>query len=190
MANVTFIGGDGELLAFDTGPGNALLDDWMKRTTGEPFDKSGALAATGKPDAGIIARFAALPFFDRPPPKSLDRDAFASIDVTHLSAADGAATLAELTVSAIVAGVRWLPSPPRRWLVAGGGRHNALLMQRLNQLLAAPVEPVEAIGHDGDTLEAAAWAYLAVRSRLGLPITFPGTTGVARPFTGGVFSPA
>ena len=191
VANVTWIGaGDGDdvpVVAYDTGPGNALLDDWAQRHTGRPMDEGGALAAAGTPDAAVLARLLADPYFARPAPKSLDRLDFArtvaASGLDRLGAADGAATLAAFTAGAVARGK--LPLPPHRWLVTGGGRHNPALLAALRAALSARVDPVEAVGWDGDALEAQCFGYLAVRSRLGLPISFPGTTGIAAPMTGG-----
>jgi anhydro-N-acetylmuramic acid kinase len=186
VANVTWIGNDGALIAFDTGPGNALIDDWMMRQTGEPIDRDGALARSGTVDEKAVQRFLRDPYFSRPAPKSLDRDAFKGFSLEGLSAADGAATLTAITAAAVAAGLSRLPSKPTRWLVCGGGRHNPALMDALRARLSAPVEPIEAIGWDGDFIEAQAFAYMAVRSLRDLPISFPGTTGVKQPQTGGV----
>ena len=185
VSNVTWIGEGGGLIAFDTGPGNALIDDWAMRHTGEPVDRDGALARCGTVHEAAVARFLANPFFARPAPKSLDRDAFKDFSIDDLSAADGAATLTAITAAAIHAGIARLESAPRRWLVCGGGRHNPVLMAALRARLGASVDPVEAIGWNGDLIEAQAFAYMAVRSLRGLPISFPGTTGVRQPTTGG-----
>lgn len=191
VANVTWIGGEGDadLLAFDTGPGNALIDDWAFRHTGCPMDRDGALAAAGIVDRDRLARWLTHPYFARPAPKSLDRGAFSACWPEGLSAADGAATLSAFTIAAIAGARRHFPAPARRWLVAGGGRHNPHLLRGLGEALAAPVDPIDNLGWDGDALEAQAFAYLALRSRLGLPLTYPGTTGVARPLTGGRYHP-
>jgi anhydro-N-acetylmuramic acid kinase len=185
VANVTWIGARSEILAFDTGPGNALIDDWMRQRTGAAADIDGALARAGRASAPHIARFLASPFFDRPPPKSLDRDDFRPFVPQGLSLEDGAATLTEMTAEGIAAAVRYFPAPARQWLVCGGGRHNPALMAALSRRLGAPVRLVEAVGWDGDALEAQAFAYLAVRSILGLPLSLPSTTGVTRPISGG-----
>ena len=184
VANVTWIG-DGELLAFDTGPGNALLDDWILKRTGRPYDDVGRLATSGCADAAVLRELLSDPYFDRPPPKSLDRLDFHAAALEPLSAADGAATLAVFTCRAVAMAVRHFPAPPRHWLVAGGGRHNAALMVGLAVALGVPVQPVETVGWDGDGLEAQAFAYLAIRSLRGLPLSLPQTTGVPRPVTGG-----
>jgi anhydro-N-acetylmuramic acid kinase len=189
VANVTWIGpaGPDDLLAFDTGPGNALLDDWAWRHTGRPLDTDGKLAAAGVPDAAVLARLLAHPYFSRPAPKSLDRLTFshavAASGLDRLGAADGAATLVAFTAGAVACAR--LPAAPVRWLACGGGRHNPSLMAALRRALAAPVAPVEAVGWDGDALEAQCFGYLAVRSLRGLPISFPGTTGVPAPWPGG-----
>ena len=191
VANVTWIGegigeGEGALLAFDTGPGNAPIDDWVRMKTGEAADYDGALAAAGKIDEAQVQRFLQHPYFARRPPKSLDRDDFASFKIGDLSTEDGAATLTAITAAAIAQGFAQLPAPPRRVLVTGGGRHNPVLMQMLATRLGRPVAPVEAVGWEGDAIEAQAFAYLALRARAGLPLSFPGTTGVPKPLTGGV----
>ena len=187
VGNLTWIGpGADRILAFDTGPGNALIDDWAARHTGRPVDVDGALARAGQVAEDALAALLDHPYFALPPPKSLDRDAFDPAPVAGLSVADGAATLTAFTAAAVARAGAQLPSPPGRWLVTGGGRHNPALMAALAARLAAPVAPVEAVGWDGDALEAQAFAYLALRSLDGLPLSLPGTTGVARPTTGGV----
>jgi len=186
VANVTWLGlGAEEMLAFDTGPANALIDDWVRRHAGTPFDRDGALARAGRVDAQWVERFLAHPYFARRPPKSLDRDEFQTFVPEHLSPQDGAATLVAMTAAGVAAALRHLPLAPRRWLLGGGGRHNPSITAALAEALGAPVEPVEAVGWDGDALEAQAFGYLAVRSLLGLPLSFPGTTGVGVPVAGG-----
>jgi anhydro-N-acetylmuramic acid kinase len=184
VANVTWIGKGGPL-AFDTGPGNALLDDWVLKRTGRPYDDGGRLAISGSADRALLGGLLSHPFFDRAPPKSLDRLDFDSAVLEPLSTADGAATLALFTCRAVALAVRHFPASPRRWLVAGGGRHNTALMAGLAIVLEEPVEPVETVGWNGDGLEAQAFAYLAVRSLRGLPLSLPQTTGVPEPVTGG-----
>ncbi len=184
VANVTYVGSD-DLIAFDTGPGNALIDDWMLKHTGSAFDNGGALALSGRPDIATIAQFLGDPFFEKPGPKSLDRDTFASVSLDGLSPQDGAATLVDVTTRAIAQAKEHFPSQPAIWIVCGGGRKNQAIMQRLRMLLPN-VKSAEDLGLNGDSMEAEAWAYLAVRTLHGLPITFPGTTGVAREMTGGV----
>jgi anhydro-N-acetylmuramic acid kinase len=185
VANVTWIGRDGTLLAFDTGPGNALIDDWMKAHTGSPLDADGATALAGVADEATVAQFLGDGYFERTAPKSLDRNSFAAISLDGLGLADGAATLAAVTARAIAASRRHFPEDPELWVVCGGGRHNKAIMQALKRLLPR-VEPAEAFGFNGDAMEAEAWAYLAVRSLKGLPLSFPGTTGVPVPTAGGV----
>lgn len=185
VGNVTWIAEDAPLLAFDTGPGNALIDDWVRRRTGAICDMDGRLAAAGRVGDTALAALLDHPYFGRRPPKSLDRDAFDAAPVEGLSTEDGAATLAAFTVAAVARAVAHLPAPPLRWLVTGGGRRNPTLLAMLQRHLGVPVEPVEAVGWDGDALEAQAFAFLAVRSLRGLPLSYPGTTGVPRPLPGG-----
>ena len=184
VSNITYVDGE-DMLAFDCGPGNALIDDWVMARTGQPFDAGGALAARGKLNDSCLAALAANAYFDRKPPKSLDRLDFNAGTVSGLSAVDGAATLTAFTALSIARSLEHLPAPPVRWLITGGGRRNATLMAMLANRLPGRVEPIEAIGADGDGLEAQAFAYMAVRSLLGLPISFPHTTGVSHPMPGG-----
>jgi anhydro-N-acetylmuramic acid kinase len=184
VSNITYVDGD-QMLAFDTGPGNALIDDWVEARTGQPFDANGALAARGHVDEGVLDRLLDHPFFARKPPKSLDRLDFSAGPVEGLSLEDGAATLTAFTARAIARAGEHLPKPPAQWLVTGGGRHNRTLMEMLDRAVPGKVVPVEAIGADGDGLEAQAFAFMAVRTLLGLPISFPETTGVPQPTVGG-----
>jgi anhydro-N-acetylmuramic acid kinase len=187
VANLTYLGREGELIAFDTGPGNALLDDWVLQRTGRPFDADGKLAASGKPAADVLGRLLTHPYFAERPPKSLDRNAFDISSLAHLSDADGAATLLYFSARAVAAALRHCPEPPGAWYVCGGGRRNSEFMRVLQAVLAGPpVVPIEALNFDGDAIEAQAFAFLAVRSLRGLPLTFPSTTGVPRPTSGGV----
>ena len=187
VANVTWIGADGTLLACDTGPGNGPLDDWVARQTGAAFDADGALARGGVVDQAVLGRLLADPYFTRPAPKSLDRldfaNTLASSGLAALSPADGAATLVAFTAAAVAA--TKLPAAPLRWLVGGGGRHNPAIMTALRGVLGAPVDPVEAVGWDGDALEAQCFGFLAARVGAGVPLSFPGTTGVPMPLPGG-----
>ena len=187
VGNVTWIGTDGVLLACDTGPGNGPLDDWAARHSGLDCDRDGWLSASGQVDPAVLARLCADPYFTRSAPKSLDRLSFATTlaasGVDSLSPADGAATLAAFTAAAVA--LTRLPAPPVRWLVCGGGRHNPSIMAALRAGLPAPVDPVESVGWDGDALEAQCFGFLAARVSAGLPLSFPGTTGVATPQKGG-----
>ena len=188
VGNVTYLGADGEIVAFDTGPANALIDDFLRRRRGLAFDEGGRLAASGRVDEAIVATLLDDPYFRRPAPKSLDRNHFhaALAAVERLSDADGAATLSAFTVAATAAALRQVGEPPKRWIVCGGGRRNATLMRSLAARLNAPVEPIEALGFDGDAIEAQGFGYLAIRAFRGLPLTLPTTTGAPKPMTGGV----
>ena len=186
VANVTFVGADSQLLAFDTGPGNALINDWMMRHKGLAFDEGGKACLSGRVSRHHLEAALSDPFFGRKPPKSLDRNSFAKLNFSDLSFEDGAATLAAFTAHAIAKSAAWFGQTPKQWIICGGGRHNAAAMQSLSALLSN-VASADAIGLNGDSMEAEAWAYLAVRSQLGLPLSFPGTTGVAYALTGGVF---
>jgi anhydro-N-acetylmuramic acid kinase len=186
VANVTFIDGANQLLAFDTGPGNALIDDWMRERTGKPFDEGGVVAAKGKPDEALLAWLLVHPYFPKEPPKSLDRNWFSHRMVAHLSLEDGAATLTAFTARAVARARAFAAEEPKRWIVAGGGSRNPELMRLLAHELKADVVGADAVGWSSEFLEAQAFAYMAVRSLQGLPITFPTTTGVCEAMTGGV----
>lgn len=186
VANVTWVGeGEGELLAFDTGPGNAPLNDWLYRHTGQDMDVGGAVAAQGRVDAGVLATLTAHPYFERKPPKSLDRQEFGQDWVAGLGLEDGAATLCAFIARAVQRGAEHFPRPAKAWIVTGGGRHNPTLMRYLSETLNADVQSADAVGWDGDAMEAQAFAYLAVRAELGLPISFPTTTNAPKPMSGG-----
>ncbi len=189
VANVTYVEKGKDPVACDTGPGNALIDDFMRARTGKPLDRDGDQAAKGRVDENFVAQVLEHPFFAQPFPKSLDRNdfSFAHIGLPDFSVVDGAATLSALTAAAVARVVPHLPNPPRSWIVAGGGGHNPTLVRMLRERLApASVETANAVGWSVDALEAQAFAYLAVRTLKKLPITFPTTTGAARPMAGGV----
>ena len=186
VANATWLGPDGEIIACDTGPGNGPLDDLAQKYLGQPYDKDGALAASGQVDHARLKALLAHPFFALPPPKSLDRLSFSSLieqAIAGLAPPEAAATLAAF-ICAAIAQTPW-PAPPKQVLITGGGRHNATLTAGLAARFAVPVQPVEAVGWNGDALEAQCFAFLAVRSLRGLPLSLPSTTGVKVPQTGG-----
>lgn len=180
----------GALLAFDTGPANAPINDLMHRRRGQSCDAGGALALAGQADAGVLARFLEADYFRRPPPKSLDRDTFAGLQeaVSGLSDADAAATLTGCAAAAVAQGLAQVPSVPAAVYVCGGGRHNRAMMTALSERTGLPVRPVEVLGLDGDMLEAQAFGWLAVRVARGLPTSGPSTTGAPAPLCGGQLS--
>jgi anhydro-N-acetylmuramic acid kinase len=186
VSNVTYIDGD-SLIACDTGPGNALLDDFMNRTTGQRFDCDGRMAAQGTVDTAWIAEALSDPFFALPPPKSLDRNDFAKRILRNVHPADGAATLTAFTAAAIAKIVPLLPKRPKSWVVAGGGARNLTMMRMLRERLSpAKVEAADALGWSTDSIEAQAFGFLAARGLKGLPLSYPATTGVPIPMTGGL----
>lgn len=191
VANVTFVGRGGELIAFDTGPGNGPIDDWALKYTGKPVDESGALAAKGRVNESVVTHLLTHAYFVKPAPKSLDRMDFALDMARNLAVEDGAATLTAFTARSIAKARDHFPEAPREWIICGGGRHNPILMRELRTALkGAHVITAEDAGWRGDFIEAEAFAYLAVRSLRGLPISFPMTTGAPRPMPGGVLSSA
>ena len=186
VSNITYIDGD-TLIACDTGPGNALLDDFMYRSIGQRFDTDGRMAAQGTVDENWIAQGLSLPFFSLPPPKSLDRNDFAKLVLRDSSPANGAATLTAFTVAAIARIVPLLPKRPRSWVVAGGGARNLTMMRMLRERLnPATVDAGDALGWSTDAIEAQAFGFLAARGLKGLPLSYPATTGVPIPMTGGL----
>jgi anhydro-N-acetylmuramic acid kinase len=188
VANVTWVGADEALLAFDTGPGNGPIDDWCARRAGQRYDKDGVLAAAGKVDRTRLERFSEHRYFARTPPKSLDRGDFNDAWAEGLSVADGAATLTRGTARAIALAARHFPAPVLRWVICGGGARNPTLLRAIAEETRGKVVTAADLGWDGDALEAQAFAFLAVRSLRGLPLTYPTTTGAPRPMTGGRLS--
>jgi anhydro-N-acetylmuramic acid kinase len=186
VSNVTWLGQEeGELLAFDCGSGNALIDDMVLKATGARFDKDGAIAKSGRADKDVLSRWLSHPFFDKAPPKSLDRDAWDVKTISNYPLPDAVATLTEFTVASIINGARHFSTSAKEWYVTGGGRLNTAIMDGLRHGLRVPVYPVEHLGWNGDALEAEGFGYLAVRSALGLPLSYPTTTGVKTPQKGG-----
>ena len=188
VANVTFLDADADPIAFDTGPGNAPIDEIVLARTGKRFDRDGTLASQGKVQADAVTKALADPFFAKKPPKSIDRARFARLDLEALPLEDAVATATAIVAGSIARAVEHLPRPPVTWIVAGGGARNRSLMKMLRDRVGASVQVAEAVGWSSDGLEAQAFAYLAVRSLKGLPLTFPTTTGVAQPMTGGVLA--
>ncbi len=188
VANVTYLEGDADPVAFDTGPGNAPIDDLVRARTGEGFDRDGKLAARGKVHEELVAKLLANPYFGKRPPKSLDRAQFARLPLDALSTEDAVATATAIVTASIAKAQDHLSKPPANWIVAGGGARNPMLLAMLRKQLPGKVLRADEIGWAVDALEAQAFAYLAVRSLKGLPITFPTTTGVPKPMTGGVLA--
>ena len=189
VANITAIGANGDLFAFDTGMASGLIDNWMQAQGAGDYDMGGAAAAAGRVDAGVLAAMLDHAFFAMPAPKSIDREAFTIDPVRGLSVADGAATLTAFTARSVERALRMLPEWPTAIYVAGGGRHNETMMRMIAEACHIPALSVDTLGWDGDAVEAQGFAYMAVRSLAGLPISFPGTTGAPRSMTGGVLFP-
>jgi len=189
VANVTYVPPGAkplDLVAFDCGPGNGLIDEWMEMKTGEPMDRDGMVARRGQVHTDILRMMLLGPYMRRKPPKSLDRYDFKLDQVIGLSAADGAATLTAFTAACVRASEKFLVEPPGEYIVAGGGRHNPVMMEALEKALDVPVKVAEEIEWRGDSLEAECFAYLAVRSLRKLPLSYPKTTRVPRPLLGGI----
>lgn len=190
VSNITYVPENArplDLVAFDCGPGNGLVDEWLELKTGEPMDKDGALALAGAVNEEALRMMLLSPYLRRKPPKSLDRYDFKLDHVKGLTPEDGAATLTAFTAACIQRAEEFFPEPPGGYIVCGGGRHNPAMMQALKDRLHAPVVPAEEAGWRGDDLEAECFAYLAVRSLKKLPLSYPMTTRVPRPMQGGTF---
>lgn len=193
VSNVTWIGAAPEdILAFDTGPGNAMMDDAVGRYFNLSHDEDGKIAASGKVDEKMLAEWMAHDYFSAKPPKSLDRNDFEKLVTAHAPLTPGAkpdyiATLAAFTIESISRATEWFPAPAKAWYITGGGRKNAYLMEGLRKRLGVKVESVDTLGWDGDAMEAEGFGYLAVRSLKGLPLSLPTTTGVPKPMLGGQY---
>jgi anhydro-N-acetylmuramic acid kinase len=189
ISNITFVPAAGDPVAFDTGPGNTLIDQWVAAHGGVPFDADGAIAAEGGVVRAVVRRYLANPFFRRPGPKSLDRNDFTLEPAEGLELADGARTLAAVTAEAILKSAEHLPERPKLWILCGGGRRNPHIVADMKAgARDAEVVLAEDAGLRGDLTEAEAWAFLAIRSQRGLPLTWPTTTGCREPATGGVLA--
>ena len=187
VANVTWIGdGEENLLAFDSGPGNAMIDDWIIQHGWGEYDVDGTVAARGSTNLNVLKILLEHPYFRRKPPKSLDRNEFSLQLVADCSLEDGAATLSSFTVETVKQSQIHFPRPVKYWIICGGGRHNNFIFSQLREVLDEPVFNADDIRWQGDAIEAQAFAYLGIRSSLGLPISFPNTTGVTAPVTGGL----
>jgi anhydro-N-acetylmuramic acid kinase len=187
VGNITWINNDG-MIAFDTGPGNAMIDDWVKMHTGKAYDDNGAIAAKGIVDQTYVTNFLNSPYFLKKYPKSLDRNDFIDIKLENITFENGAATLTEMTIRSIALGVSQCPKKPKAIYVTGGGRHNAYIMKRLAQETNLPVYTTDTLGWNGDAMEAQGFAYMAVRTLLNEPISFPSTTGCPKPTVGGIIA--
>ncbi len=197
VGNITYVNptcdnveDDGAVLAFDTGPANAPINDFVQARMGRTMDRDGALALEGTVETGALELFLAEPYFSRMPPKSLDRNDFPEMIglVSELSETDAVATLTAMSAAAVAQAMDHMPSTPTRMLVTGGGRKNPVLMEMLRVSTGSDVVPVEEVGLDGDMLEAQAFAYLAARVKRGLPTSGPSTTGVRALVAGGTLS--
>ena len=191
ISNLTFISADGRISAFDSGPGNTLIDQWVEMQTGKTFDPGGEIGGRGKVVAALAERYLESPFFRGNIRRSLDRGDFAPLRQGEASLEDGARTLAHVAAASIIKSAGFLPEIPSIYIVCGGGRLNRTLMGEFSAMaegLRSRVLTAEEAGFDGDAMEAEAWAYLAVRSLDGLPLTYPGTTGVSAPVSGGVLA--
>lgn len=189
ISNVTYVPEDGDPVAFDSGPGNTLIDQWVSREGGVPFDAGGAIASEGSVVRAVVERYLGNPFFAKEGPKSLDRNDFTLAEVAGLELADGARTLAAVSAEAVLISAEHMPEPPRLWVICGGGRKNPHILRDLRAgAIDAEVVLAEDADLDGDAMEAEAWAYLAVRARKGLPLTFPTTTGCREAITGGILA--
>ena len=190
VGNVTFVGEGDDLEAFDTGPANGMIDLWVQARTAARCDVDGGWAAAGTVDQAVLAAYLAHPYFAARGPKSLDRFDFSLGPVANLSLKDGAATLTVFAAQAVALGIAGCSQTPRQVVVCGGGRHNPVLMAAIQDRLGVPVRKAEALGWRGDSIEAEAFAFLAARTARGLPISFPGTTGVREAMSGGRIAPS
>ncbi|MBL0936480.1 MAG: anhydro-N-acetylmuramic acid kinase [Rhizobiaceae bacterium] len=191
ISNITFVAADGPPVAFDSGPGNALIDQWVSREGGVPFDQNGMIANEGGVVRGVVERYLDNPFFARSGPKSLDRNDFTLEFASGLELADGARTFAAVSAQAILKAADHMPAQPKSWIICGGGRKNPHIgadLRKGAEATGARVLLAEDVGLDGDAMEAEAWAYLAVRSMRRLPLTWPTTTGCRAPAKGGVIA--
>lgn len=185
VANVTFWTAEGDIAAFDTGPGNGMIDLLVQARGAGRYDAGGRYASVGQVDEGVLRGLLGHAYFQAPPPKSLDRHDFSLEPLEGLELEDAAATLVAFTAEGVRLGFEMMGGTPTAVVVCGGGRHNPEIMKALAERLDAPVKAAEDYGWRGDSIEAEAFAYLAARTARGLPISYPKTTGAPKPMTGG-----
>lgn len=190
VANITYIGAHDDIMAFDCGPANALMDDFIKLRENLAFDKDGRKAALGNVLETPLKIFKSDDFFKQAPPKSLDRNHWGIDCVHYATTEDGMATLMEMSIHGVLKAMEFFPAIPKSIYLAGGGRHNRFMADSLAQRLNLDVFSIDDLGWNGDAIEAQGMAYLAVRSVLGLPITLTATTGASQDLTGGVLAKA
>ena len=188
VANVTFWSKGDEIAAFDTGPGNGMIDLMVQARGAGRFDDKGRYASVGRVSEGVLAGLLGHPYFSAPPPKSLDRFDFSLESLEPLEIEDAAATLVAFMAEAVRIGFAMMDQCPTEVIVTGGGRHNPEIMKALSARLPIPVKAAEDHGWRGDAIEAEAFAYLAARTARDLPISFPRTTGVPAPMVGGTIA--
>ncbi len=190
ISNITYFGGDENTIeAFDVCFGNAPFDDLMKEKFGQDFDENGKLSKSGHADFIIADHILQNKIFRSKPPKSFDRDDFINVlaPITHLKVEDALATFAYMHARAVAINLDFLPAKPKEIFVCGGGRKNSAIIDEMKKWLTGiDVKATEEIGINGDSVEAEAFAFLAIRSLLDLPISFKNTTGTAAPSCGGV----
>lgn len=191
ISNLTAISPAGDIRAYDSGPGNTLIDQWVEAEAGVPYDQGGRIASEGQVLQALARRYLDHPFFTGASRRSLDRNDFTPPQRGEAELSDGARTLAHVAAASIIQSAGHLEPFPALFVICGGGRLNGVIMQDLTALAGARgarVIVAEEANLNGDAMEAEAWAYLAVRSLKGLPLTFPGTTGVRQPVTGGILA--
>ncbi len=194
VANITYLGRKNNIIAFDTGPGCALIDDWIYSRMQLKYDADGEVGSIGTVHYEILDSLMEDSYFSRKPSKSLDRNHFTSVfnNISNLNAADGVATLTHFTAKAIAAAKQFLPQNPVKWIISGGGRRNKYLMKILANDYGLDVQNIDEFFFkntklNGDFIEAQAFAFLAARSYLHLPLSLPSTTGTVKPVSGGGF---
>ena len=189
ITTLTYIGELGEQYAFDIGVGCLLLDKWLRRHADIEMDFDGTWAEKGKVDDRLLTYLLKTPYLAQKPPKALDRNDFNALleQVEGCSPADGAATLTAFIIESILAARQFLPIPPKEWILTGGGALNPAIVLRLKRTLGGKVSTISELNMPHYNLNAAGYAFLAVRSLMNLPITFPTTTGVPEPISGGLY---
>ena len=194
VANITWIGRNGEVLAFDTGPGNAPVNDWVLKHSGQHMDYNGKLAISGQINGKVLASLMRHKYFAKYPPKSIDRNIFHE-KLEHLeglSLEDGAATATAFCAEGVAYScAMYLPEMPKIMIVCGGGANNPTIIRFLRQRLPqVEIKTARDVGWNSDALEAEAFAFLAARRLYGLPATYPSTTGAVEPIIcGEIYSP-
>ncbi|MFL2891049.1 MAG: anhydro-N-acetylmuramic acid kinase [Candidatus Pelagibacterales bacterium] len=185
ISNITYLSKKNELIAFDSGPGMCLLDDYVELNSNKKYDEDGKYSSRGKINNKILKKVMCDKYFKLKYPKSIDRNYFTLIDFKNLDFCDACATISMFTVKSIISGINKINKKYESIYIMGGGSKNLFIQKELSKIIQKDVKSINTKGIKDLYIESQAFAYLAVRSISNLPISYPKTTGVKKPIAGG-----